>query len=176
MIRTDPAIRRIMAILWIGIALLILGFGLGVVFPAVNYRLFTGPVTTSEAATVVRVSQAGFFIGGVGLVLMTLSAIKLLIYAKFSSDHHKPLRTIEHGYVIAKVCENLDKQLVYDPDAWDPLELTYYVQVAYEGGREEFETGKVVFDSIAEGATGHFVVQGKWLCSFTFIPRTETQG
>ena len=175
MIKTDPAIGRIMLFIWIGIALLILGFGLGVVFPAVNYRLFTGPHATTEAASVVRISQFGFFLGGVGLCFMTFGAIKLLIFSKFSSDHEKPQRTIHNGYVIAKVCENEDKQLVYDPDAWDPLELTYYVQVAYEGGREEFETGKVVFDSIAEGATGHFVVQGKWLCSFTFVPRAETQ-
>lgn len=173
MIKTDPAIGRVMAALWIGIALLVLGFLAGVVFPALNMLLFQG-TPSGATVSVVRISQFGFFVIGIGMLLMAYAGIRLLILSRFSSDAEKPIRTIEYGYVIAKVCETEDRLTVYDPDMFDPLELNYYVQVAYEGGREEFQTGRAVFDSIGEGMNGNFTVQGKWLNSFQFVPRRDS--
>lgn len=95
----------------------------------------------------------------------------------FGDPRKKPIQRAYGIYVIAKLIVDKRSEPVMDPEALDPSELRYLVQIDLKDnkGKKEFETSGEVFNQVGEGMDGDIVYQGRWLSQFTFRPKTDHQ-
>ncbi len=130
---------------------------------------------------------AGCFLAGLSIViggLLTLGIILFfaglgtLVFAVLRGLHHtmgpdsgKPEIVLNDVYIMAMLRVDSKGDMIFDPEAFDPSELKYLVQIQHaDGTKIEYRTSPEVFGSMGEGMRGKAIVQGRWLAQFTFVP------
>lgn len=123
------------------------------------FALAAGPRGLAVAAMAglgLVVASAGIVVAGYALVMGIREA--------YSDDGKKPITEAKGCYVIGKLILNKGQEQVFDPDMYEPDELTHLVQMTLPDGRKrEFTTHPLMFQTIGEGTRGTAYFQGSWL-------------
>ncbi len=139
----------------------------------------------TQQKQVVALITIGFvitFIGGfvyaltLGVIPLLLSFIGLgtagwgiaLGFKTAGADSaNRPIEVADNAQIMNILVVNTRGEHVFDPEMYDPHELTYLVQILMPTGKRiEFETHPNSLETMGEGMRGRITYQGKWLNKF----------
>lgn len=82
-------------------------------------------------------------------------------------DSSQPIAIEPNSYIVACFILNNKNDPVYDPDMFEPDEITYFVQIVFRNGdKHELTTSPEVFATLGEGLVGKVHFQGRKLLNF----------
>lgn len=114
-----------------------------------------------------------FIVFGLGLATLVFGVLKGL-HETMGSEAGNPEMTYEDVYIIAMLRADAKGEMVFVPEHYAKEELQHLVQIEHPDGRKiEYRTSPEVFESMGEGMRGRAIVQGRWLCQFTFKPQIQ---
>ena len=125
-----------------------------------------------------RVSGSG------GMILMALGPIlvvagEVMAGIGVASGHsvnraatNAAVVNLENCYVVARFGINETGEMLFNDYDWDLPRMRYYVRLKMPNGLdEEFECSYELLSQVGEGMVGNVQVKGRWLGSFTPVPR-----
>ncbi|MBX3113501.1 MAG: hypothetical protein KF836_02955 [Fimbriimonadaceae bacterium] len=82
-------------------------------------------------------------------------------------DSSQPIAVEPNSYIVACFIVDKKNEPVYEPDMFEPDEITYIVQIAFRNGdKHELTTSPEVFATLGEGLVGKVHFQGRKLLNF----------
>lgn len=157
---------RIGCMLWAGLGLIILGFGLSFVMMLGGLASVAMGSRDWFDASVIPLSLVI-----VGVLLCAFNLARMW-WIPYRAAHAVVKEEVPGAYVVAKSAfdRSMNMSFPSEPDT----DLRYYVTLQLPGGKKaEFRTAMETFFTIGEGAIGTATVQGDWLGMFitTGTPR-----
>ena len=158
--------RRENQIAW----MILLGVGMMIVSIGVTILSF-GSATNLKSKTPIFMMVLGplLFVGGVALLGWGV------FYGHFTNRQASSggVRWLTDCYVVGRFAVNSNGDMVFsDFEELDHPKTKFFVQLKTPDGRQdEFECSRELIGQIGEGMIGNVQVKGRWLGSFTAVPR-----
>jgi hypothetical protein len=140
--------------------------GAGVIVFLFGLWLLTFGALTGQLLLPVSVMVLGFGMLLYGLVLGIRTA--------YADDTKKEVTMHSDVYIVARIMETTDHELVVDPEMYPEEQIVRLVQVRFPDGKvRELKTEPEVFEFTGEGMSGTVHIQGGSLVAFQWDRRED---